>query len=197
MKWLEENKKWLIITGIILLVATAVFIYFRYFSGKLSGTAKNISKAAADYVKQFEGYTATAKYDVNAWRIGHGSDTITLDNGTYRTVVEGDVTTEENAKKDLARRIEQEFIPKIKNKIGADVFNKWGEPAQVAMISLAYNYGNITHNAIVEAAKTLDKQKLATAWVNSTYDDNKTLSEGERNALRNRRAAEAQMVLNS
>lgn len=158
---------------------------------------KNLSTAAAEYVKKFEGYTSTAMWDVNAWRIGHGSDTITLDNGTYRKVEQGDITNEENAKKDLSRRIEKEFIPKVKNKIGAATFDNWGQPAQIAFISFAYNYGNITKQAIISAAQTFDKQKLADAWITSTLNDNQSLSPSMREALKRRRADEAQMILNS
>jgi len=60
---------------------------------------------AAELLKKYEGFNRTAVWDVNAWRIGHGSGTITLNNGTYRKVVKGDTTTEANALKDLTRRV--------------------------------------------------------------------------------------------
>ena len=67
---------------------------------------------ASKFIAQYEGFTPVATWDVNAWRIGHGSDTITLDNGSYRKVVQGDQTTKLNASKDLARRI-PEFEKKL------------------------------------------------------------------------------------
>jgi GH24 family phage-related lysozyme (muramidase) len=128
---------------------------------------------AANYVKKWEGFTDVAKWDVNAWRIGHGSDTLTLPDGTYRKVLKTDKTTKELAAKDLARRIQKEFEPKVINKIGATYYNRLPDPAKIALISFAYNYGSIVKPAIVEAAKTGDVNKIGDAIVSSTINDNK------------------------
>lgn len=128
---------------------------------------------AANYVKKWEGFTDVAKWDVNAWRIGHGSDTLTLPDGTYRKVLKTDKTTRELAAKDLARRIQKEFEPKVINKIGATYYNRLPDPAKIALISFAYNYGNIVKPAIVDAARTGDVDKIGDAIVSSTINDNK------------------------
>lgn len=150
---------------------------------------------AANFIKEFEGFTPTAKWDVNAYRIGHGSDTIELPNGTYRKVLSTDTTTRELAAKDLARRIKNEFIPRVKNQVGSEGWDKLPDASKVALLSLAYNYGSITKKAILDAAKEGNVSKLAKAIVDSTYNDNSKLSEDVRNALRNRRAKEAQYAL--
>lgn len=195
MNWFQRNKKWLIITGIILVIALIVFIVY-YVTKKTGGILKNGAKFAASYLKKFESFAPSAVWDVNAYRLGYGSDTITLNDGSFRKVEMNDTTTKENAEKDLTRRIEQEFVPKIKNKIGEDVYNKWGEKAQAAFISIAYNYGNIPKQAIVDATKTFDKKKLAEVWVTSTYNDNQSNPQFV-DGLRKRRAEEAQMILDS
>jgi len=150
--------------------------------------------AAAEFLKKYEGYTGVAIWDVNAWRIGHGSDTHTDPNGSIRTVQQGDTTTPKDAQRDLERRIRSEFIPKIINKLGADTWNNLPQGARVAFVSLAYNYGNVTKLAIIAAAKSGNMANLAKTWITSTYNDNKSLPENIRNALRNRRAAEAALI---
>lgn len=152
-----------------------------------------IAKAIA-FLKQKEGFTSKAIWDVNAWRIGYGSDTITDPSGIVRRVNQGDQITQADADRDLSRRIQFEFIPRIKGKIGADIWEKLPENTQVAFISFAYNYGNITKKSIVDTVKTLDLRKLAEVWITSTYNDNKTLPENVRNALRARRAQEAALI---
>ena len=154
----------------------------------------NTATAAAAYLAHEEGYSPRAVWDVNAWRIGYGSDTITDAAGNVRQVQQGDTTTEEAARRDLIRRISTEFIPKIQRKIGADVFNRWPQPAQIAFISFAYNYGNLK-KSIAEAAKTLNPEHLAKIWISSTYNDNQRLPENIRQALRARRQREAALIL--
>ena len=150
---------------------------------------------AAAYVIKHEGFISTPMWDVNAWRVGYGSDTLTDEAGNVRKVTQSDTTTREAAKRDLVRRITTEFIPKIKNKIGADTWQKLTDNARVAFVSLAYNYGNITKKAIIEAAKTGSARKLAEAWIASTYNDNAKLPDRTRAALRKRRADEAALIL--
>jgi len=144
----------------------------------------------ANFIKKFEGYSSKPYWDVNAYRLGYGSDTITLPDGTFRKVVKTDVTTREMAEKDIARRIKQDFEPVVKRQIG-DAYNKLPEPARTALLSIAYNYGSITKPAIRESAKTGDVNKLADAIVTSTYNDNKKLPPKQQELLRGRRKEEA------
>jgi len=148
---------------------------------------------AADLLIKYEGYNPKAVWDVNAYRIGHGSDTITDANGNFRKVKKGDVTTKANARKDLERRL-PEFENKIKKQVGPEYWEPLNYKVKGALISLAYNYGSITKQEIKEAIKTGNSEKIANALINSTYNDNKKLSENVRQALRNRRKKEADII---
>lgn len=148
-----------------------------------------IEQAAAFLIKH-EGFLPAARWDVNAWRLGYGSDTMTDEAGNVTKVQKDSTTTRTAALRDLKRRITDEFIPRIQRKIGADAFNRLPTGAQVALISFAYNYGNIVKAAIVKAAQANDLTELAKVWISSTYNDNKTLPTNVREALRKRRADE-------
>jgi GH24 family phage-related lysozyme (muramidase) len=148
-----------------------------------------IEQAAAFLIKH-EGFLPAARWDVNAWRLGYGSDTMTDEAGNVTKVQKDSTTTRTAALRDLKRRISDEFIPRIKNKIGAAAFNRLPVGAQVALISFAYNYGNIVKAAIVKAAQANDLVELAQVWISSTYNDNKALPANVREALRQRRADE-------
>lgn len=151
---------------------------------------------AALFVAKFEGFQPVATWDVNAYRIGHGSDTITFNDGSFRKVVPGDTTTKTNAAKDLTRRI-PEFENRIKNYIDNygvthEMWEDLPEPAKVGLISFAYNYGNIVKKAIREAIKTGDVDKIADALLSSTKNDMVTTK--YYNGLQKRRKAEADLI---
>jgi len=152
-----------------------------------------MKEQAANFIKKYEGFVRSAMWDVNAWRIGYGSDTITNTDGSVRKVQQGDTTTEQDAQRDLERRITQEFIPRIISQIGSG-FNTLPTGAQIALISIAYNYGSVPHAKIRAAASQGDLTALKSLWISETYNDNKKLSESMRNALRRRRAAEAALI---
>ena len=67
--------------------------------------------AAREFIKAGEGFRERAYWDVDAWRIGYGSDTITKLTGDVKTVIETSVTTREEALNDLDRRLLNEFKP--------------------------------------------------------------------------------------
>lgn len=119
---------------------------------------------SAELIKRFEGYSSTTYWDVNAYRLGYGSDTITLPDGTYRAVKKGDVTTAEMAKKDLERRIAREYMPAIKSAVGEPYWSKLPEQAKAALISLTYNYGTgfgRNYPSVVNAARSGDMKALS------------------------------------
>lgn len=150
---------------------------------------------AADFIKSFEGFAPVAMWDVNAWRLGYGSDTITTDlNGAYRKVEQGDKTTKEMAGIDLQRRIQKEFEPRVIRQLGADKYKALPDTAKIALLSLCYNYGSITKKAIRDAAKSGDMAKLKQAIVESTYNDNSRLGIKIQNSLRARRKKEADYI---
>ena len=116
---------------------------------------ENYIEQAAQVISGCEGYISTAKWDVNAYRLGYGSDTITMPDGNYRQVRQGDTTTKENALKDLQRRVKG-FEATIRRQIGSEAWNKLPDGAKVGLLSLVYNYGSITKQAIIDAAKVGD-----------------------------------------
>lgn len=189
MDWFQRNKRVLIVTGVILLIAAVISFGVWMYNKR---NKANVYTQAAQFISKWEGFAENAMWDVNAWRIGHGSDTITLPDGSHRTVVQGDKTTQELAAKDLARRLPQEFMPAVKKQVPN--IDRWNDNAKIAFLSIQYNYGNIKRE-IEEAAKTLDKNKLAKAWIESTYNDNQHVSESMREALRRRRQDEANLIL--
>lgn len=153
-------------------------------------------KQASEFISKVEGFTPVAKWDVNAWRIGHGSDTITFNNGSFRRVVQGDTTTRENAAKDLKRRI-PEFENSVIQYIGkygvtAEEWNNLPDPAKIGLLSFAYNYGNIVKNAVRQAIKTGNVDIIADAVLTSTINDKKGTN--VYNGLRNRRQKEADLI---
>jgi GH24 family phage-related lysozyme (muramidase) len=124
----------------------------------------SLESNAAEVIKRFEGYSSKTYWDVNAWRLGYGSDTLALPNGTYRTVKQSDTTTPEMAKKDLERRIGNEFLPAIRSAVGEPYWSKLPEPAQVALISITYNYGvgfGKNYPRVTNAARSGDLKALS------------------------------------
>ena len=117
----------------------------------VSTTNKSIANAT-DLIKQFEGFRPDPYWDKNAFRVGYGSDTVTLADGTIQKVVQGMKISVEDANRDLARRI-GEFQQGIRDKIGATTFDSMNEQQQAALTSIAYNYGSLPQR-LVDAIKT-------------------------------------------
>src|SRR5690606_8313617 len=124
---------------------------------------------SVNLLKQFEGFRPTAYWDVNAYRIGYGSDTVTLDDGSIRKVTQGMKVSQEEALRDLVRRI-GEFQNIIKGQIGSDRWSLFTPEQQAALTSIAYNYGSLPKR-IVEAVKYGTSEEIAAA-VRSLRGDN-------------------------
>jgi GH24 family phage-related lysozyme (muramidase) len=101
--------------------------------------------AAREFIKIEEGFRERAYWDVNAWRIGYGSDTITKLTGDVKTVIETTVTTREEAQNDLDRRLLNEFKPEAVRKLQSQGINydTMSTATKVVFIDLAYNYGTV------------------------------------------------------
>lgn len=149
----------------------------------------------AELLKKYEGFNRTAVWDVNAYRIGYGSDTITSANGQFRKVKKGDQTTEQLAAKDLQRRI-KEFEQKLINQVGAEYWQPLNYEVKAALISLAYNYGGFKPalTQTIAAIQTGDNKKIAQTILTETKNHNKSKSENVRAALYNRRKKEAAII---
>ena len=152
----------------------------------------------AELLKRYEGFNKTAVWDVAAWRIGYGSGTITLDNGTYRTTKKGDVTTKENATKDLTRRV-KEFEKKLINQVGQQYWDPLNNDVKGALISIAYNYGGFIPSLTktIEAIKTGNNENIASTIESETKTHNKSKPANIREALYKRRLKEAKIIRES
>lgn len=111
------------------------------FISNLQGVGGGTAGMAAQIIRGFEGFRETPYYDVNAYRIGYGSDTVTLSDGTVRAVTEGMRITRADADRDLVRRITQEFAPAVAEAVGQERFAGLDPRQQAVLTSLAYNFG--------------------------------------------------------
>lgn len=132
------------------------------------------------------------KWDVNNWRIGYGSSTVTQPNGKViqlsndKNAIPNITITPEDADRDLKRRIETEFIPKVKSSIGSAA-DKLNNSTLAALTSVCYNYGSLPSSVVI-AAKTGDITKIADA----------VLSLADQSPIHtNRRTRESKWILNS
>lgn len=118
----------------------------------LSGASDGAAAAAA-LLRESEGFRATPYYDVNAFRVGYGSDTVTLSDGTIKKVTQGMRVSVEDANRDLLRRINTEFLPGARNKVGASAFDALSPAQQGVLVSLTYNYGSLP-DSVASAVKS-------------------------------------------
>lgn len=153
-------------------------------------------KEAIKYIINKESFTPIAKWDVDAYRVGYGSETKTFPDGSFRRVVQGDTSTIADADRDIIRILSTVHVPILEKAIGKKEFYKLPVNARVALISLVYNYGRIKQ-PIADAAKTGDLKKLAQALINNTWYDNQSKPLSVQNALRERRKKEAELILSS
>lgn len=121
-----------------------------------------------DLIIKYEGFHATAVWDVSNWRIGHGSSTVTMADGSVyrlsnnRSDKPTITITEEDADRDLRRRVTDEFIPKVEKSIGSDAYAAWEAGTIAALTSICYNYGSLP-GSIIAAAKTKTTSTLVAA----------------------------------
>jgi GH24 family phage-related lysozyme (muramidase) len=93
---------------------------------------------AAEFIAKWEGFEAHAYWDVNAWRVGYGSDTRTA---AQVKVKSGDVETRADALANLAKRVET-FHNTVMNECG-EPYDALPRGAQIALLDMAYNYGSL------------------------------------------------------
>jgi len=133
----------------------------------MAGTDMDQAKAL---LRAREGFKGTTYWDVNAHRLGYGSDTITDVNGNVRRVKQGDAVTREDAERDLARRTRDSML-QVKAAIGDEAFAKLTPGARAALASVTYNYGS-PPSRIIGAAKTGDSNAVADAIERLQGDNN-------------------------
>jgi GH24 family phage-related lysozyme (muramidase) len=133
---------------------------------------------ATNLIKQREGFIEKPAYDVNAYRAGYGSDTVTRPDGAVERVKPGMTVSREDAERDLQRRIQTEFVPKAAAKVGEENWARLPENTRAALTSVAYNYGNIP-SRIVPAVQSGNPEAIARA-IEGLAEDNKGVNAGRR-----------------
>ena len=101
---------------------------------------------AANFIEQFEGFLPMARWDVNAYRLGYGSDT---EGPEQRPVTEGMHTTRERAFQNLEARLPR-FEARARQQVGDLAWSELPNEAQAALLSLVYNYGSLPSNVANE-----------------------------------------------
>lgn len=129
-------------------------------------------------IKEREGFIEKPKYDVNAYRAGYGSDTVTLPDGSVQKIEPGMRVSREDAERDLQRRINTEFVPKAAAKVGEENWARLPENVRASLTSIAYNYGTIP-SRIVPAVQSGNPEAIAKA-IESLAGDNKGVNAGRR-----------------
>jgi GH24 family phage-related lysozyme (muramidase) len=133
---------------------------------------------AAALLRQLEGFRSSPYWDVNAYRVGYGSDTITRADGSVVKVTPGMTVTREDAERDLTRRINSEFVPGIIKEVGEDAWNRLPPSAQAALASVAYNYGKLPFR--VENAVVMGDPEEIARQVEALQTDNEGVNKGRR-----------------
>ncbi|SDH08560.1 lysozyme [Pelagibacterium luteolum] len=136
-------------------------------SGEFTGPLPQGDTAAI--LRSFEGFQTSPYWDVNAYRIGYGSDTITRADGSVVRVQPGMMVTREDAERDLARRI-REFEQVAVRNVGVDAWAALPPQTRAALTSVTYNYGEIPPR-IRDAVRGGDPVAIADA-VASLQNDN-------------------------
>ena len=156
----------------------------------ITGAADAIARSdpAADpslsLIRQFEGFRENPYYDVNAFRAGYGSDTITTPEGRVVPVTQGARVSREDAERDLQRRVQTEFAPRARAAVGAQVYDQLNPQQQAALNSITYNYGSLPER-VASVARTGD--------VNATAQAIAGLAGDNEGVNANRRQQEAQI----
>lgn len=116
---------------------------------------------AVSLLREFEGFRSGTYWDVNAHRLGYGTDTITAADGSVRKVRQGDKVSRADAERDLARRV-GEFENTAVGQVGVDAWAALPANARAALISVTYNYGSLP-KSVVNAVKGGDVEAIASA----------------------------------
>lgn len=116
---------------------------------------------AAGILRKEEGFRATPYWDVNAYRTGYGSDTVTTADGKKVKVTQGMKVSRADADRDLARRL-GEFEHTAAGQTGTENWNRLPPATRGALLSVTYNYGSLPKR-VVAAVRSGDQGAIASA----------------------------------
>jgi GH24 family phage-related lysozyme (muramidase) len=159
-------------------------------------TQKNWEADAANYISLKEGFVSEAKWDVNHYRMGYGSEKIKK-NGKLLEVKKGDTCTKEQAVDTLASYGIPEYSKQIAKDLGQNNWNKLTGYQKAALTSLGYNVGAFFISSrsygkrIKAAIESGDMKKAAEEILNGPRKAGGKLLSG----LVQRRKEEAQLFL--
>ena len=157
-------------------------------ASNLSSAGTGWEETAYNLVASKEGYEEKAYLDkslsgnLDGYRIGFGSGTITRD-GKVIKVTENSVVTRGEAEADLVRRLNTEFGPRAKRAAGKS-WDTLSNNSKAALTSVVYNAGNLP-KSIKDAVRSGNRAAVAEAIRNS----------GAGTVLELRRIAEAELYL--
>lgn len=116
-----------------------------------------------DTIRKLESFRSAPYWDVNHYRVGYGSDTVTLADGSVLKTTPGMRISVADAERDLSRRVEL-FQRDMISDVGRDAWNNLPPQAQAALTSVAYNYGTLQKiPSVIRAARSGDQAALATS----------------------------------
>lgn len=133
----------------------------RLFAGTPAGASAAGGGVAATLLRRFEGFRPAPYWDVNAHRVGYGSDTVTRGDGQVVRVQQGMQVSRDDAERDLSRRV-GEFQKGIVGTIGAERWQALPENIKGVLTSVAYNYGELP-NIVAQAAVRGNVEGIAQA----------------------------------
>lgn len=144
-----------------------------------NGQPRNGGQAAMGVLREFEGFQPGAYYDVNAYRTGYGSDTVTRPDGTVVQVDANTRVSREDAERDLERRVTQEFMPRAIRAVGQENWERLSPAQQGALTSITYNYGSLP-DSVARAVASGDTRAAAAA-IQALASHNDGVNAGRRN----------------
>lgn len=136
----------------------------------------------ASLIEAEEGFLAEARWDVNHYRLGYGSDTEGPD---QTNVTQHMVTTRERAFQNLEGRIPQYEATAI-HQVGSAAWNALPDAAKAGLLDMVYNYGSLP-SGVVSAVAHQSSLAIIAAAVEARAGDNHGINKA-------RRAKEARII---
>lgn len=144
----------------------------------VAGRQSAPGNSAFDMISRFEGFRTAPYWDVNHFRVGFGSDTITREDRSVVEVQPGMTVTPTDAARDLQRRIAV-TQSKVASTVGQDKWDALSSVSKAAVSSVAYNYGTLP-TSVADAIRTGGPAEIATA-IRGLQDHNDGVNKKRRN----------------
>lgn len=123
-----------------------------------SGSGVDLAKSI---LRKEEGFRDTPYFDVNAHRVGYGSDTTVRADGRVVRVTPGLTVTRDDAERDLDHRLSNVEGARVREQLG-ETWARLPANIQGALLSVGYNYGSLPA-AVVSAVRSGGVEAIASA----------------------------------